>query len=87
MTLNLIIQICMPPHFGVICERLLTADKASSLIQSNFTRPRLRCKDYERFPLAAPKPLFHIRPQFPGAGGISLRRCRAADSPRNVTRP
>src|SRR5439155_4036805 len=35
------------------------------------------------FPLAAPRPLFHNRPQLPGAGSISLRRCHAAGSPIN----
>ena len=47
----------------MICERLPTADEAFSLIQSNFTRRRLRCKAYECFPLAARRPAFHNRPQ------------------------
>jgi hypothetical protein len=37
-------QVCISPHFGVICERLLTADETFPFIGSIFARRRLRCK-------------------------------------------
>src|ERR1035437_10988533 len=37
-------QVCISRHFGVICERLLTADETFPFISSISIRPRLRCK-------------------------------------------
>ena len=41
---QVIMQVCISPHFGVICERLLPADEAFPLIGSLLTRRRFRCK-------------------------------------------
>jgi hypothetical protein len=39
-------QVCISPHFGVIYERLLTADETFPFTHSTFIRRRLRRKAY-----------------------------------------
>jgi hypothetical protein len=59
-------QVCTFPHFGVICQRLLTADETFPFTRSTFTRGWLRRKAASerrrgRFRFQA-KGLFHTSP-------------------------
>src|SRR5664279_4631402 len=62
----MIIQVWISTPFGVLSERLLTADETFPFIDSTFTRCRLRCKACSSaFRLLPPKPLLQNRQKPP----------------------
>jgi hypothetical protein len=82
---QVIIQVCVSPHFGVICERLLTADETIPFIACTFARRRLCCKAYSRvFRVAAPRPLFQNRQQDVAAAGSRRILSAAKTAPTAV---